>query len=242
MVRRIFSFSTINLLVLPVCISLQAQNAKSPEESEENIPVYNGVYIGTDIYGIGNRLLGSDSFSAEISVDVNLKRKYFPVLEIGYGTTDAWGEAGTHYKSNAPYFRIGMNYNSRYRKNNESHWYAGIRYGTSGISYDVEQLSVKDPVWNESTGNNPALKDDVWRESIPYNYTGLKGSMQWFELVAGVRVQIHKNFMMGWSVRMKYRTSVSTSEYGNLWYVPGFGIYGSSNTAINYSLIYKLPF
>ena len=47
--------------------------------------------------------------------------------------------------------------------------------------------------------------------------------MQWFELVVGVKVRIYKNFNMGWSVRMKYKTNASTNEYANPWYVPGYG-------------------
>lgn len=53
--------------------------------------------------------------------------------------------------------------------------------------------------------------------------------MQWFELVVGVKVRIYKNFNMGWSVRMKYKTNASTNEYANPWYVPGYGKFKSNN-------------
>ena len=46
---------------------------------------------------------------------------------------------------------------------------------------------------------------------------------------------------MGWSVRMKYKTKASTGEYGDPWYVPGYGKFISNNMGITYSLIYKLP-
>ncbi|KAA6305761.1 hypothetical protein EZS27_042585, partial [termite gut metagenome] len=198
-------------LFLPACVSLQAQNTQPETENEkEKIPLYNGVYVGADLYGVGNNLFGSDFFTAEVSVDVSLKRRFFPVLEMGYGKTDVWGEWGMRYKVAAPYFRIGMNYNGAYKKNRESHWYVGLRYGLSNFSYDVEQLSIKDPLWNETVGNNPALKDGIWRENgLPYEHPGLKAGVQWYELVFGVRVQVYKNFMMGWSVRSK--TALSSS-------------------------------
>ncbi|KAA6331418.1 hypothetical protein EZS27_019971 [termite gut metagenome] len=246
MVKRIFSFSILLIsLFLSACVLLQAQNAQPDTKNNdaEKIPLYNGVYVGADIYGIGNQLFGSDFFTTEISVDVNLKRRFFPVVELGYGKTDVLGELGTHYKAAAPYFRIGMNYNSSYKKNRESHWYVGVRYGVSGFSYDVEQLSMKDPIWNETVGNNPALKDEIWGGgSLPYEHPGLKANVQWYELVFGVRVQVYKNFMIGWSVRSKTSLSASISEYGSPWYIPGYGIYGSSKLALTYSLIYKLPF
>ena len=65
--------------------------------------------------------------------------------------------------------------------------------------------------------------------------------MHWFELVAGVKVNIYRNFNMGWTIRMKYKISASVNEYADPWYVPGFGKYKSSNIGITYSLIYKLP-
>ena len=94
---------------------------------------------------------------------------------------------------------------------------------------------ITDPIWPGQT-SNPDIVDGIWGGSLPYRHTGLKGSMQWFELVAGVRVQIFKDFMMGWTVRKKYKTSSSISEYANPWYVPGFGKYGDSQMGITYSL------
>ncbi|MDR2858873.1 MAG: DUF6048 family protein [Mediterranea sp.] len=244
MVRKMCSFFIrINLFLLLTCVSLQAQNAQGTEGDAESVSLYNGIYVGTDIYGMGNQLLGSDILYNEIIVDVNLQRRFFPVAEIGYGKADAWGEGGAHYKTAAPYFRIGMNYNTMYKKKRESHLYVGVRYGVSNFTYDVEQLSMKDPVWNETAGNNPALKDEVWGgSSLPYEYSKLKATMQWYELVIGVRVQVYKNLMAGWSVRKKIPLSSSVSEYGDPWYIPGFGIYGSSKLILTYSLVYKLPF
>ena len=40
---------------------------------------------------------------------------------------------------------------------------------------------------------------------------------------------------------MKYKTKASTGEYGDPWYVPGYGQFKSNNMGITYSLIYKLP-
>ena len=72
------------------------------------------------------------------------------------------------------------------------------------VSYThlVSTMPVDDPIWGGSIGN-PSLEDDYWGGSIPFSHLGMKGSMQWFELVVGVKVRIYKNFNMGWSVRMK---------------------------------------
>ena len=125
-------------------------------------------------------------------------------------------------------------------KEKNSYLYVGLRYAFSSFKYDVSTLPVDDPIWGGSIGN-PSLEDDYWGGSVPFSHLGMKGSMQWFELVVGVKVRIYKNFNMGWSVRMKYKTSASTNEYANPWYVPGYGKFKSNNMGITYSLIYKLP-
>lgn len=87
---------------------------------------------------------------------------------------------------------------------------------------------------------NPSLEDDYGEEAFLQSF-GDEGVYAVVELVVGVKVRIYKNFNMGWSVRMKYKTNASTNEYANPWYVPGYGKFKSNNMGITYSLIYKLP-
>ena len=116
MERKILSsFIVINLvLCLLAGFPVQAQNSNRPpasnppkeqkkEVDEEAFPLYNGVTVSVDLWGIGSKAFGSDFLSSEVAVDVNLKNRFFPIVELGYGGTDAWNDNGTHYKSNAPY-------------------------------------------------------------------------------------------------------------------------------------------
>lgn len=246
--KRLISMLLLATLGSPVLAQQQAVKApkKEPQKEEvastDTIPLYNGTYVGMDLYGPGSKLLGGDFMSSEIQVAVNLKNKFIPTLEFGMGGTDTWSETGIHYKSKAaPFFRIGMDYNTMAKKKEKnSYLYAGIRYAFSSFKYDVATLPAQDPIWGDAIGN-PSLEDDYWGGSIPFNHKGMKASMHWMELVLGVKVRIYKNFNMGWSVRMKYKLNASTGEYGDPWYVPGYGKYKSNNMGITYSLIYKLP-
>lgn len=47
---------------------------------------------------------------------------------------------------------------------------------------------------------------------------------------------------MGWILCFKFKIVGLISEYGNLWYVLGFGEYDFLNIGIIYILIYKLLF
>ena len=208
----------------------------------DTIPFYNGTYIGVDLYGIGSKILGGDLLSSEINVAVNLKNMFLPTVDVGFGTTDSWSDTGIHYKSSAPFFRIGVDYNTMAKKKEKNSFlYVGLRYGFSHMKYDISSLAIQDPAFGGEMGN-PSQEDGIWGGSVPYDHPGQKATMQWFEFVAGVRVQIYKSFYMGWAVRMKYKLSASVSEYGNPWMVPGFGKYNSNNMGVTYSLIYKLPY
>lgn len=240
--RKILGLS-INLLLLLFCfMPIRAQQNTDMPNDTTAIPLYNGAYIGVDLFGLGSNLFGGDFLSTEVSIEVSLKNRFYPIVEIGYGTTDTWSDYGTHYKSSAPYFKIGMNYNTMFKKRNESHLFVGVRYALSSMTYDIEQMPVTDPAWGGDLGSNPLLEDEYWGGSIPYHHTGMKASVHWFEVLAGVRVPIYKRIMMGWTIRMKSRLSSSVSEHGDPWYVPGFGTYGSSQIGFTYSIIYKLPF
>jgi hypothetical protein len=234
----------ISLLLTATCVSVSAQNveiAVPPLVEEAKQPLLNGLDIGVDLYGIGSKLLGGDFLSAEVNLEANLKNRFFPIVEIGYGRTDAYAEQGIHYKGSAPYARVGMNYNFQYKKDNKvGYWFLGVRYGISAPSYDVSTPPVEDPIWNSAL-SNPNLEDPIWGGNIPYDYPGQSASVSWYELLGGVRVRITEHICMGWTLRMKWRLGASVSEYGDPWFVPGYGTYKSSQTGITYTISYYLP-
>ena len=257
--QKILSYSTAIAISLFLLFSLEisAQNQQRPyvnptpkrdqkknvkEEPKEEVPLYNGTYIGVDLYGLGSKLFGSDFLSSEVDIVVNLKNMFLPTAEIGFSTTDSWNDTGIHYKSSAPFFRIGVDYNTMSKKKEKNSFlYVGLRYGFSHMKYDINSMPMKDPAFGGEY-ENPSLGDIIWGGSVPYDHPGQKATMQWMELLAGIKVNVYKNFYMGWALRMKYKLSASVSEYGNPWMVPGFGKYGSNNMGVTYTLIYKLPY
>lgn len=217
-----------------------AQKEKKEKKEEVHYPLYNGISVGVDLWGPGSALLGGDFLSSEVVVDVNLKNRFFPIAELGYGTTDTWNEKGIHYKSNAPYFRVGMDYNALFNKKHGHMILVGLRYGASSFKYDINALGPSDPIYGGVVGN-PNLEDDIWGGSLPYNHKGMKGSMQWAEFCVGIRAKLSEVLYMGWALRFKFKLSASTDEYGDPWYVPGFGEYGSNTMGVSYTITYKLP-
>lgn len=207
------------------------KKAEMEKEAEKNIPLYQGLSVEWEIAGLASHLLGSDILNSEVALRANLKNKFLPVVEIGYGKADAINDGNDlHYKTAAPYFRIGVDYNIFHKKTQlPGYIYAGVRYGMSSFSFDVNGPDMTDP-------NYGGL------HTIPYSYSGLKSNASWAEGVFGLKVKIYKGFCMGWSVRYKIRVSVKNHENAVPWYVPGFGKNASSSFNLMYNLIYNLPF
>lgn len=215
-------------LMLPT--SLYAQEKKIQAEEEQPQPLFQGIYVGADIFGFMNQALGSDIMSTEASIEVHLKNRFFPVVEIGYGSIETTNdETDIYYKTSAPYFRVGLDYNVFYKKPHLPGFFTvGLRYGYSSFSYDIESPALVDPNWGHTT--------------VPFSYKGVESNASWAELVLGMKANVFNNFYMGFSIRYRSRLSVKKHENSEPYYIPGYGKGKSSNFGITYNLVYKLPF
>ena len=53
------------------------------------------------------------------------------------------------------------------------------------------------------------MKDPTWGfPEIPFSYDGIKTTVTWAELLAGIKVNVYKNFYMGWSLRYRIRMNI----------------------------------
>lgn len=218
-----------SLLLLLTAMPLMAQSSKGTAEEESSF-AFKGVSVGVDTYGYINTLF-DDYVSSEVAVQANFGNRFFPVVEIGYGSTDTTDDmTGIYYKSGAPYFRLGMNYNFLYKKKGKLSGYKlyGLaRYGWTKAEYDVKSPLITDPVWGGTT---------------ELDLTGIEASCSWFELGVGVQVKVWKIFHMGWSIRYKSRLKEGEGENSQVWYIPGYGENKSNSFGGTCSLIIDIPF
>lgn len=226
----IIALLTLNSLLLPNTVHAQETKILTNKKEEGNTPFFQGVYVGVDVFGMLNKALGSDITTTEIDVEANLMNRFFPVVEIGYGSMDTTDdETDIHFKTSAPFFRVGMNYNVFYKKPHLPGFFTvGLRYGFSSFDYDVKSPDLIDPNWGHT--------------SVPVVYEGVKTKVGWAELVLGLRTNVYKNFYMGLNVRYRSRMSMTKNENSEPYYIPGYGRGKSNNFGITYNLIYKLPF
>lgn len=223
----------ISIFISAIAISLlslwntavQAQKREtSPKVVADTIPTFRGIAVSADLLGAVQWWL-SDYGQYEAALRVNLKDRYFPILEMGIGKADA-SDVSTrlHFTTSAPYLRIGCDFNMLKNKHDIYRLYAGFRYAITSYKFDVNGSGVTDPVWGE---------DAV------YEAKDVKGNYQWIEAVAGVDVKISGPVHLGWSVRYRRRLFYSDGSLGNTWYVPGFGRQGNSRLGGTFNLIFE---
>lgn len=214
------------LVALP--LNVFAQENEAPQK--ESMFAFKGLYLSADLLGYLGSFL-DDGTSSEVAIEANLGNKFYPTFEAGYATIDYTDENfGIHYKSSAPYFRAGLNYNFTNQKGKAprpNYVYGALRFGWSKMKYDV---------------SSPPLHDPVWGGEVPFSFSDVDGFASWIELGVGVSAKIWKNLRMGWCVRYKARLNVINGDNTQIGYIPGFGKNRHTRFGATYSIIYEIPF
>ncbi len=187
---------------------------------------FNGFSFSADIYSPARRFF-SDYIGVEGSLKVKLRNTFYPTVEIGYDICDH-EDGNTHikYKTSAPYFKVGIDYNLLKDKQQSNTFFVGLRYGLSKFNFDI---------------SGPEVTDPIWHISEPFSYNDISTTSQWLEVVSGVQVKIWRNIHLGWSVRYKLHLNSSKNDLAEPYYIPGYGTTVNSSTwGATYSVIFDL--
>lgn len=227
-------------LITSISVNSQMMNNHShdtghKEHSKSKVKQYQGdVFRGLSIHAdVGSpiiSLLGGFARSYEIQLDVNLYRRIFPIVEIGYATAHKEAVSGIVYDTKAPFFRLGLNYgllkpfkDDASVRSVKCYPFVGLRYAMSPVIYDLSNISVEDTYWGTSSVKNYLNNLD---------YAG------WLEVVGGLRVDLFRGLTMGWSVRLKTLLHTSAPDKAYVWYVPGYGRSSGMGVMFNYTIGY----
>lgn len=198
------------LLLLPATVEAKGGG----EAKSDSVPLFKGFAVSVDLVGPVQMLIG-DYGQYEAALRINLKDRYFPIVEVGIGKADHNDDAtDISYKTSAPYFKAGVDFNLLKNKHDIYRLFAGARYAFTSFKYDL---------------SHPGATDPVWGDTAPYGAKGVKCSYQWIEAVIGVDAKMWGPVHLGWSLRYRSRVSYDDGALGNSWYVPGYGKTGGSN-------------
>lgn len=185
--------------------------------------MFRGFSVSFDLVGPAMLAL-SDHGEYEGAFRLNLHDQWFPIVEVGYGKANHENDevTGISYKTSAPYFRIGMDWNLLKKKHGPNRLYGGFRYAFTSYKVDITRTPTSDPVWG---GSNMV------------DITDMPCSQHWLEAVFGIDAKIAGPVHMGWNVRYKRRIAHNDGDAGQTWYIPGYGTYGDTRIAANFNII-----
>ena len=224
------------ILLVAVAMNVVAQKdsvvtqPKKPDNPNYEKPVFQGWSAHVDLLTPAMNLIFGKVYGTEVTFDVNLLNRLFPIVEVGYDDVTQTLASEITYKTQAPYVRLGLNYGilnpitkAGKRRLLDCYPYVGVRYGMAFMNYDYSNVKVVDNYWDQST---------VVGYSKPFIYCG------WLEIAAGVRVNIAAGFTMGWAFRFRTAIHTSAETKAFAWYVPGYGKSDGSAFTFSYTIGY----
>ena len=204
------------------------EQKKKEEPKEPEVRFFNGFTVQVDVASLATTALKlGDSYSMEGGIQFDLKKKYYPVFELGVAGANKFSTANAEFKTNGLFGRFGIDMNMMKKKKDSKPtsnlFLAGVRIGMSHFAYDVTNLQITDGYWGGT-------------ETV--DYKNQVSTKVWYEIVAGVRVEIIKNIFMGWTVRDKNLLGTDVSGEVFPAYIPGYGLNTSNIWSINYTIGY----
>ena len=213
--------AAISLALLLAASAAQAQ-VKFFSLQKDSIPLFRGFSVSFDLAGAAMLAL-SDYGQYEAALRINLHDEWFPIVEAGLGRAKHDDEVTRlYYSTSAPYFRIGIDKNLLNDKHGVNRLYGGLRYGFTSYKVDISRPDFPDPVWQWDTG---------------YGIQDASCNYHWIEAVVGIDAKLFGPLHLGWSVRYKRRIAHSHLDFGDTWYVPGFGTSDDSKLGGTFNVI-----
>lgn len=203
----------------------QIRDLKFKTESD-TLPLLMG---GQAFFNLAGVVLWQASSYGEIEggLRINMKGKYFPTIEAGLGLCDKTDEqTDLHCKANAPFLRLGCDYNFARNKAGHNRIYGGIRMAYTTYKYDLDGPTLHDPYWQD--------------QQMPLHFSGLSSNALWAEFVFGIETKVWRNFHVGWTARYKNRIHQKENEVGQSFYIPGYGKNGGHRFTGTFNLVFDL--
>ena len=145
--RKICRYSLMCIGSVLVSLVATAQSHKHADvHLKDTVPLLADKQIFFNVAGVVLWQF-SDYGEVEGGVRLNLKRKFFPVIEFGLGMCDkTHDETDIHYKTSSPFVRIGCDYNFIKNKSSNNRILGGLRLSYSSFKYDMDAPPLNAPM------------------------------------------------------------------------------------------------
>jgi hypothetical protein len=188
-----------------------------------------GLRIGYDLSRPAIQYVETGRKCFEFSGDFELKQNYYITAEYGQQQVNLI-KTTYDYSSDGFYARVGLDYNFSKKKAEVDHYemvFGGLRYGYSNYSHLAENIIIEENYWGTQ------MYGAVEANNL---------SAHWFEVVAGIRGELFRNFFMGWSFRGRVMLWQKEGSGMYAYNIPGFGKGNKkAQLGFNYSIYYRIP-
>ena len=216
------------LLLLPLTLFSYARegtSVKVKKEKKDSVRIYQGVSVKLDVAMpiIEAARSAGKIQDYEMAINVRLKNRFYPTLELGYALAEC-GANGAQHKGQGGFARLGMDLAIVKKGVTENNFMIGLRFGGAYQNYDLTNVYIQTNYW----------------QSTPVNFCSQTRFDCWGEFVAGCQVFLWKGLHMGWYGRIKLLMTRNVAEGAVLpYYVPGLGFRDDFNWGFNYYIGYR---
>ncbi len=187
-----------------------------------------GPRIGYDLASLALLYFEPERKIYTFSIDYEAWQDIYPVVEFGYQNV-VLDREDYRYGSSGIFARMGVDVNLlKYEKTNVYEMmYAGFRYGISYLTHQTDDVNIREGYFGDMTG-----------ASVVENQI----NAHWISIVGGLRVEVFRNFFMGWSVLGNIKLAQIEDIYIVPYNIPGFGP-GDKRASLvfNYTISYRIP-
>jgi hypothetical protein len=214
-----------SLLTLVVYGQADSTNSRADSTAKQQ-PTHRQLTIGFDVSAPIKNALQSSRTGYELCADYYLRNELYLALEGGWGSSNV-AYPDLKYTANSYFARVGF-HRFLFPRETPNDWggmLLGLRLGYAGVNRGAATFTIIDSVWGNATSAQPSKTFGAY----------------WIELNGGVRVELYKGIMAGWTLRGKFlMNGKSFADLAPL-YVAGYGR-GDKNAVfdINFYISYAL--
>jgi hypothetical protein len=203
-----------------------AADTSSQKKKEPKAPYVHQFRVGFDLSRIAANIMFPSKQGYEIQADYLLRNNIYLALETGFGKGKVDYE-NLKYTNNGYYFKFGVDksFLDLVSTKDFDIGFIGLRYGIGPGTRTEATYTIPSIFGTPATGTTPAQSYLV----------------HWGEITGGVKVEMWKNFFLGWNVRMRFLLNSGVFKELAPAYIPGFGK-GDKSTAfdINFYASYAI--
>jgi hypothetical protein len=213
-----------------ICISLfllWSASVAYGQVADAEIATSKGFTVGVNLAGPINKLFDDGRSGISFLSRMSLKSPYSLLAEVGYENV-LFENSKYSYSSNGTFFKAGVEYDVFAGKamGSNDNLLFGLHYGYAIQEQEASSFTIENSYWGDYHG-------DLGVYTV---------NTHWLELSGGPRMELFKNFYMGWTLQLKLAVYRDNPDILSPYLIPGFGNGDNRiNLGFSYSVEYLIP-